>query len=60
MHRGPKLLGASESGTQKFNARKEYATSEKLKNWGLAEGIESPQVTVKPQGPLRALLCHWA
>jgi len=27
--------------------------------WGLAEGIEGPQVTVEP-GPLRALLCHWA
>ena len=30
MNRGPELLGAPESGAQKFYARKEYATSEKL------------------------------
>jgi len=26
--------------------------------WGLAEGIEGPQVTVEP-GPIRALLRYW-
>jgi len=46
MNHGPELLEAPESGAEKLNARKEYATSEKLKNWGPAEGIEGPQVTV--------------
>jgi len=29
-NQGPKLLEAPKSGAQKFNTRKEYATSEKL------------------------------
>jgi len=61
MNRSPELLGAPESGAEKFYARKEYTTSEKLTSsfspWGPAEGIEGPQVTVKP-GPLRDLLRH--
>jgi len=32
INRGPELLGTPKSGARKFFARKEYATSEKLKN----------------------------
>ena len=52
MNWDPELLGAPESGAKKVYARKEYATSEKLKNWQVSRPGSRPIV---PQSPTSAL-----